>query len=114
MGGKSSSSSSSTQETINETTQASVDGVAAGHILQGQYVNFTENFSPEVREAFGQLIELTGKSLDLVEGAGSFAIQSVADRSEQATQPELSVVRDLVPVLTIAAVGVVAFLILRG
>lgn len=142
MGGKSSSSSSQSSTTTNETLQAESSGVLTGNLFQGQDVTYTSNFGPEVQKAFGELIDLseqagdiaqdlaktsineiggvferllnlTEKSIDVGAAAGEFALQQVADKATQREQPELSVISTYAPILTIAVVGIVAWLILK-
>lgn len=112
MGGKSSSSSktstTTTQNITNETAQADASGVITGNVLQGE-ITYTEEFGSNVAGAFGQLIELANTSINLAERAGSTAIDKVSERFENAEQPEISVVRDLIPVMMIVAVGLTAF-----
>jgi len=106
MGGKSSSSSSTTTSTENQ--QADASGVITGGVIQGGgAITLNDYFPADVGAAFNSVLDLLGQT---IQGAGQVAqqsIQSVADRTEAATQPELSVVTKLVPVAMLA-IGVVA------
>lgn len=131
MGGGSSKSSTTTKTTQNITTdtkQADASGVITGNVLQGE-ITYTESFGPEVQQAFSQLIDLSAagtnavsgafkdlidlsnRSLDLTERAGSAALEGVQSHVEQQSQPELSVIRQLVPIfaLFVAAISLKSF-----
>lgn len=92
MGGKSSSSNKSSQETNSQ----SASGVV-GDVVQGQSVTINQELPDNAVDVFKQLVGLVGQSLDLVEEAGGAALESsqsaiekVSDRTTQATQPDLS------------------------
>ena len=107
-------SKSSTQQTSTQsTTQGDISGVVAGDAYQGETITITENFPDNVAAAFNQLINLVGKTVDVAERTGSAAITAVAQRTETATQPEVSTVNKLVPVAIIISLGVAATMVFR-
>lgn len=130
MGGKSSSSTSTktTQNVSNQTANADASGVITGNVLQGE-ITYTDEFGPGVQDAFNQLInlssdagnlvgnafsdliQLTNKSVDIAASTGATAIEQVSRRVEQQEQPELSVVRDLIPVLMIGVVALAVYMV---
>lgn len=119
---KSSQKTTSTTTNIQETLQASSDGVVVGDLLQGESISVSNQFPDSVAKAFGQLIELTGQTVDIAAAAGSRAISSgetslaiVAKKSEIETAPELATLTKLLPTigLGIAAITLI-FIFKRG
>lgn len=84
-GGKSSSSNQSTQETVS----SNANGVV-GDVYQGKDITINQELPDAAVEVFKQLVSLTGQSLDLAEAAGTVALEKVGDRTQAATQPDLT------------------------
>lgn len=114
MGGKSSSSTKTqtTQNVSNTTTQADASGVITGSVFQGEQIYYSQEFGPEVADAFSKLINLTGNALDTASSAGAFAIEAVSQRAERAEQPDTSLARSAIPMVLVASI-VVIWLITR-
>jgi len=108
MGGKSSSSTSSSQTSV----QQSSEGVVTGTVLQGETINVQDEFPEGVQEAFQELIKLSGQSLNLAGDAGQVALDSINERADFDRSPELATVKTSVTpiVLTAIAVGGLVFL----
>ena len=112
MGGKSSTSQSNESITRAETLSATSLGDST-QLSSGGDINFTQEFSPEVADAFSKLVDLAGGGLSLAREAGSFAIESVATRTQEATQPELSIINKTIPALLILATGTALYLVFK-
>lgn len=109
MGGKSSSKQSSSQTTL----QGSSEGVVLGSVIQGSGITLTDYFPQDVADAFGKLIDLTGESLNLTRDAGTAALDQVTKFGELQTQPDLSIIREIAPMLVIGLVVVAGILVWR-
>ena len=128
MGGKSKSSSntSSTSTTSNDQTSATSSGVVTGGVFQGETLNYTDAFGPEVQQAFSDVVNLAGeagtlvgdtfnglmqlaqKSIDLNNAATDRALTTVTQDKVASTNPQLSVINSFIPVIIIALVGFMA------
>jgi len=118
MGGD--SKSSQDQESTQTTTTPSVDGVGISDIFQGENVEVTQNFPSGVQEVVSQLIDLSDRSIRTAAGAGQKAsqfaddaLQQVSRRLERQENPELSIVRDVLPIGIVLSLGVGLFLVFR-
>lgn len=108
MGGKSSSSTASTQNT----TQQSVDNVAAArNILVGQTVSVTENFPDSVKDSFDKLIQFAGGALEDVNKTATTALEAVSADKLQTTQPDTAITKGLIPVTIILSIGLMGFMV---
>lgn len=122
-GGKSSSSSKSSQNITETVTSADASGVVtADNFFQGQTVNYSDAFGPEVQQAFSDLIDLSSdagnlvgnafqavidlanKSVDAAGKTSTTALEQVSTRIAQQENPNLSTVQSLVPIMMIVAV----------
>lgn len=107
-GGKSSSSTASTQNT----TQQSIDGVTtARNILIGQTLNVTEEFPDSVKETFDKLIDFAGGSLETVNQTATKALDAVSLDKLQTNNPNQATTKELIPVAIIIALGFVGYMI---
>lgn len=107
-GGK--NKSSSTQSTTQTTTAQDASGVV-GDVFQGQTINITDNLPQELVDIFGGLIDLSKTSVNAAIDAGGAAIDSFSAVKETSISPETSQLKTLTPVLIIAAIGLVVFVI---
>lgn len=109
-GGSSKQSQSSTQETL----QQSADGVVTGTVLQSEgALTVNQDFSAEVQKAFSDIVELASQSFNVAVDAGTLALDTVAQNNERTLNPEVSLVRDYLPVFMLAAAGIVLIALFR-
>lgn len=132
MGGKSSSSNSSS--TSQNTTSVSADNsgvTTADVVLQGQTINYTDQFGPDVSKAFESLvnlsseagagllntmqdiIQLANKSIDLSGTTGDRALNTVAQHSAEQSTPGLSTINSVLPLAMVGVAGLVVWMILK-
>jgi hypothetical protein len=114
MCGGSRSSSTTEQKTTQTTSQKSADGYVGGNVVQGESVTINEEFGAGVQDAFAQLIDLASKSIDTVSKTSTQAFQDLAEVKTELANPQLVEGKNLSPVLYIAAIGAVLFVIVRG
>lgn len=108
-GGKSSSSNESKQETVS----SSATGVA-GDVFQGKEITINQELPDSVENIVSELLGIVGQSLDLTAAAGAAAIEKVSDRTQAATQPDLTLAQSSVKNIPyiIGAVALVAVVFL--
>lgn len=105
MGGGKSSSESNTSSTTN-TSSATTTG-NTGQVLQGQNINVNQELPDQAVEVFKQLIDLNTKTIDLAAAAGNKAIESVTTTSQQAAQPDVTLIKDYQKQVIYAIIGAV-------
>jgi cell wall-associated NlpC family hydrolase len=88
-GGKSESSTASTQST--ETTTGSATGTV-GDVLQGQTINLNNELSDNALDAYKQLAAITQQSLSMANATGSKAADLIAAVTSTAAQPDVSLI----------------------
>lgn len=117
-GGSSSSSSSSDQSS----TQLSADGVVTGkvfNVASGANSTYTDEFPQSVADVFKQLIDAATGAGELAHDAYKDALGMSSKAFETAAQPDSALVKDVsgqtpyIVIGSIAAVGIILYVILR-
>lgn len=115
---KSKSSSASTSDTSQTTLSA--DGVVTGkvfNVAENSQVNYTEEFSAPVADAFKQLIGLVSGAGEVANEAYSKSLDSLKGFASQASQPDLDLTKTIagyVPTILISGGALlVAYLIFK-
>lgn len=103
--------SKSTTETTQTSTQQDASGVVGGDIIQGSTVY--DYFPSDVADAFKGLIDLSNKSIGAAVAAGGAALEKVAIREEQVSNPELATLTKILPAIMIGIVVLGAVMIWR-
>lgn len=114
-GGKSSSSTDQAQTTL------SADGVVTGKVFNvsskgNANLTYVDQFPEEVANIMSQLIDQSSKTIERAFGAGERALTAGIQSAQQASQPDLTVLKEsfkYVPLLVIGLVGVVAAVVWR-
>lgn len=133
MGGKSKSSSSTSSNQNTTNVSADNSGVTtADVVLQGQTINYNDEFGPDVSKAFESLVNLAGdagsgllntmqdiielanKSVDLQGVNSDRALSQVAQRAAEQETPGLATVNSVMPLALVGVVGLIAYILLRG
>lgn len=115
------SSTSTSQNITNDTQSADASNIVGDTVLTGKEIQFSNTFDEGVKgtvdkiidvldESFKNITELNKHAIGTVSETNQSALNAVSQRFENAEQPELSVVRDLIPILAVGTLGAIAYL----
>lgn len=108
MGGKSSSSTSSTTHTVNQDTRTA--GGESGSITLGAGAEYVNNFGPEVKDIAEQLIGLAASGLKTAEGVSVLAAETISERVDRSEKGALTAFTDTLPLISgVVVVGALAW-----